>query len=99
MEWLERYKAGEYAAVWAEMQALGVEISKRAYSKAAEAVLRETMARARNNVLRLFAELPKLGYRFLGAPEPEPDYPLELRLEHALAYVRERGGVKYKANP
>ncbi|HMD70662.1 MAG TPA: hypothetical protein VKF41_04930 [Bryobacteraceae bacterium] len=98
--WNARYKAGEYTEVWAEMQALGAGIRKPARRKAADAVVRETMKRARGNVERLLAELPGLGYRFQGVPEPaEPDYPLELRIEHALEYVANRGGKQHKANP
>jgi hypothetical protein len=98
--WNARYKAGEYAEVWAEMEALGAGIRKPSRRKAADAVVRETMKRARTNVERLFAELSGLGYRFQGAPEPaEPDYPLELRIQHALDYVAKRGGKQYKANP
>jgi hypothetical protein len=98
--WRERYKAGDCAEVWAEMEALGADIRNPAHQKAAGAVLRETMERARSNVHRLFEELLSLGYRFQGAPEPtEPDYPLELRLDHALTYVEKYGGKKYKPNP
>ena len=97
--WIARYKSGEYVEVWAEMQSLGPDIRKPAHRKAADAVVRETMTRAHKNVLRLFEELLGLGYRFQGVSEPaEPDYPLELRLEHAVAYVKERGG-KYKSDP
>ena len=98
-DWLERYQGGEHDGVWAEMQSLGMAIRKTAYRKAADAVVRETIERARQNVQQLFAELRKLGYRFESPSEPaEPDLPLELRLEHALAYAREHGG-RMKSSP
>jgi hypothetical protein len=98
--WIERYQAGECAGIWAEMQALGGDIRTPAHRQAADAVVRETMDRARGNVERLFEELLGLGYRFQGAPEPaEPDYVLELRIQHALDYVARHGGRRYKANP
>jgi len=72
--WLQRYKVGEHAAVWEEMQLLGGDLSKPAYRRAADAVVRETMKRASANVQVLFQELLSLGYQFQGAPElVEPD--------------------------
>jgi hypothetical protein len=101
--WIERYKAGECAAVWAELESAagpaGAKI-RAADRKAAQLVARETMERSRSNVLALFDALLEIGYRFQGAPEPgEPDYPLELRIQGALEYVRVHGGRKYKADP
>jgi hypothetical protein len=97
--WLERYKAGECAAVWAEMESLGADLAKPGNAKAAAAVVRETMARAQQNVLTLFQELQSLGYRFAGAPPSKTDYPLELRLGAAVDYARKHNSKKYKANP
>jgi hypothetical protein len=99
-DWIERYRGGECAVVWEEMQALGQGIRKPAYRKAASAVVKETMQRARKNALTLLEALPTIGYRFAAAPEPAaPDYLLELRLQSALAYVRRHGGAKGRANP
>jgi len=98
-DWLKRYKAGESAPVWAEMEALGPEIAKPANSKAAAAVVKETMTRARKNVLILFDELQKLGYKFESSPPAETDFPLELRLEAAVEFVKRNGGPEYRANP
>jgi len=98
--WIERYKAGEHAEVWAEMQAMGDDILKPAHRKAAAPVTRETMNRASRNVNRLFEDLLSLGYRFQGTAEPgEPDYPLELRIEHAMEYAKTHGGPQYKKDP
>lgn len=99
-DWLERYQAGEHAQVWDEMQALGADIHNPASGGPAQKVVRETMTRAQQNVLRLLDELAGLGYRSAGLPEPpEPDYALELRIQNALEYVKTRGGRKYKSNP
>jgi hypothetical protein len=98
--WVERYKAGEYAEVWAEMQALGVDVRGPSHCEAAAAVVQETMDRAHTNVERLFSELLSLGYRFKGAPEfAEPDFPLELRIQNALNYVKKHGAKEDQANP
>lgn len=98
--WLDRYKAGEHSEVWSEMQSLGPDISLPVNRKAADKVVRETMKRAAGNVRVLFSELLSLGYKFQAVPEPDvPDYALELRIEHALAYAAKHGGSKYRSNP
>src|SRR5579871_5198933 len=90
-DWLNRYRDGECAGVWAEMEALGPAIRESKNRKAADRVVRETMERSRKNVLRLIEELLALGYRFQSGPEPdEPDHPLEIRIEHALEFARLR---------
>ena len=61
---LDRYQAGECAEVWAELVSLGPEVRKPAYSRAAVAVGRETMRRARFNVDLLIQRLDALGYTF-----------------------------------
>ncbi len=97
---MARYRGGEYAAVWDEMQALGPAIRKPANRKAAGAVVKETIQRARKNALALLEALPAIGYRIAATPEPaEPDYPLVLRIEGALEYVHRHGGPKGRANP
>jgi hypothetical protein len=99
-DWIARYRGGEYAVVWEEMQALGPAIRKPAHRKAASAVVKETMQRANRNAMALLVALPTIGYRFAAAPErAKPDYLLELRLEGALAYARRHGGSKGRANP
>jgi hypothetical protein len=98
--WIERYRAGDYAAVWAEMEALGSAIRKPANRKLAAPVVEETMERCRVNVMWLFEALPQIGYRFSGASSPpEPDYPLELRIAGALKYVEANGAKKYRKEP
>ena len=98
--WIERYRAGDCAAVWAEMEALGSAIRKPANRRFAAPVVEETMERCRCNVMWLFEALPQIGYRFSGALSPsEPDYPLELRITGALKYVEANGGKKYRKEP
>ena len=97
--WLDRYRGGECGEVWAEMESLGADLRKPAYRKESSAVVRETIGRANQNVLTLFAELLKLGYQFGGGESAEPDHPLEVRLEHALEYVKQHGTPKHKADP
>ena len=98
--WIEHYRAGKCAAVWDEMEALGSAIRKPANRKLAAPVVKETMDRCRRNIMWLFEALPQIGYRFSGAASPaEPDYPLELRIAGALAYVAANGGKKYSSDP
>jgi len=98
--WIERHRAGDCAAVWAEMEALGSAIRKPANRKLAAPVVEETMERCRGNVMWLFEALPQIGYRFSGGLPPSmPDYPLELRIAGALKYVEANGGKKYRKEP
>jgi hypothetical protein len=62
--YLERYRAGEYEAVWAELTALGPAVREAPLYVEAQAVARETMTRARSNVETLVERLKTLGYRF-----------------------------------
>ncbi len=82
------------------MDALGAALYEPKYRKSGEAVVTETMRRAQQNVSTLFAELLSLGYRFQSALEPsELDFPLKLRIDHALEFVQVRGNKKDNANP
>jgi hypothetical protein len=100
MTWIERYRAGQSTAVWAEMESLGSAIRKPANRKLAAPVVDETMERCRRNVMWLFEALPQIGYRFSSGLSPrEIDYPLELRIAGALKYVELRGGKKYRKEP
>jgi hypothetical protein len=62
---LERYQAGEHAAVWDELMSLGDAVRHEPYYKDAAAVANETMRRARHNVELLIQRLDAMGYRFL----------------------------------
>ncbi len=61
---LERYLAGEYEAVWAELVSLGPDVRNPQYLSEATAVARETMRRARHNVEFLIQRLDDMGYQF-----------------------------------
>ena len=75
---LSRYLAGEYEAVWAELRALGPAVRDEPIASDANAVARETMRRAKENVERIVARLGQIGYRFEIAPLstwiPNPDF-------------------------
>lgn len=64
MNFLERYKAGDRAAVWNEVLALGEGVRNEPYYADAWAVAVETMTRARHNVELLIRRLEVKGYRF-----------------------------------
>lgn len=62
--YLERYQAGEHAAVWEELIALGEGVRSEPYITDASAVAAATMRRARHNVETLIRRLDEKGYRF-----------------------------------
>jgi hypothetical protein len=61
---LDRYQAGECAAVWEDLVSLGPAARHELYLADAQAVARETMRRARRNVEMLIGKLEQLGYVF-----------------------------------
>lgn len=65
MTYLERYQAGEYEAVWAELLRLGDAVRQDPLYSDALAVAQETMRRVRHNVERLHRRLLALDYRFV----------------------------------
>lgn len=65
MEYLQRYKNGEYEAVWSELIALGADIrTNEIVYQDAQAVAVETMQRVQQNVVELLAQLRKMKYVF-----------------------------------
>ena len=62
---LDRYRAGEHAAVWEDLISLGPAVRHELYLDDATAVATETMKRARHNVDLLIQRLKAMGYRFL----------------------------------
>jgi hypothetical protein len=62
--WLNRYRAGEREAVWAEMISLGPDIRSKPYLEPAWSVAQETMRRARHNVETILQRLDQIGYEF-----------------------------------
>ncbi len=72
--YLERYMAGEYEQVWAELVALGPAVRDNSILPDAWAVAQETMRRARTNIERIVAHLKTMGYQFQDAqPFKPPD--------------------------
>ena len=69
MNYLERYRNGEYQQVWAELQALGPLVRQEPYYAQAQAVASETMRRVRRNCDRLVDRLQALGYVFGTFPD------------------------------
>lgn len=69
MNYLERYRNGEYEQVWNDLQALGPAIRQEPHSSQAQAVAMETMRRVRRNCERLIARLRTLGYAFGTFPD------------------------------
>ncbi len=61
----DRYQAGECAAVWADLVALDAGVRHELYLEDARAVARETMRRARKNVVTIIGRLEQLDYEFL----------------------------------
>ena len=69
-EWLERYRAGACAEVWAALTALGSTVREGAAAAHAESVAAETMSRVRTNVETLVERLRAAGYVFERREEP-----------------------------
>lgn len=65
---LERYVAGEHAAVWQDLVALGDAVRKRLVRAEAVAVAKETMRRVRANLLTIVQRMRDRGFDF-----DEPD--------------------------
>jgi hypothetical protein len=61
---LERYQAGDYLRVWADLEALGGAVRGERYFADAQAVANETMKRVRHNAEVVVARLESLGYQF-----------------------------------
>jgi len=62
--WLERYRAGDREAVWAELVALGPSVREPGVVDQAAEVAQETMARVQQNVEELYERLRTIGYEF-----------------------------------
>lgn len=82
--YVERYLAGEYEPVWAELQALGEAIREEPLYSDALAVARETMWRVRENLETLIPRLVAIGYQFgYGWVQPPASEPFGWRLREA----------------
>jgi len=62
MDYLERYRTGEYAQVWDDLQSLGETMREEPHYTQAREVAAETMRRVRRNCERLISNLCDLGY-------------------------------------
>ena len=69
MNYLERYRNGEHAQVWNDLQSLGPSIRQEPYATPAREVATETMRRVRRNCERLVSRLQTLGYVFGTFPD------------------------------
>lgn len=69
MNYLERYRSGEYEQVWNDLQALGPAVRREPHYTQAREVAAETMRRVRRNCERLVSRLRALGYVFGTFPD------------------------------
>jgi hypothetical protein len=74
MNYLERYRSGEYAQVWEELQALGPTVREESNYALAREVARETMRRVNRNCERIVSRLRASGYRFGMYPDGSSGY-------------------------
>jgi hypothetical protein len=84
--WLDRYVAGEHAAVWAEMVSAGPQVRAKPFAAPAWSVAQETMGRARHNVEQIIRRLDALNYRFIEPakrswPDGGDDAPITFSLQ------------------
>jgi hypothetical protein len=87
---VSRYQNGEFEGVWRDMVALGPDVRKEPYKKAAWAVAQETMRRTKQNIELLVERLQKLDYRFL---HEELVYSPCTKKEQKALKGMERGGL------
>src|SRR5262245_32984592 len=64
MNYLERYRNGEYERVWCELQSLGHAVREEPHYSAARKVATETMRRVRRDCKLIVSRLRDLGYVF-----------------------------------
>jgi hypothetical protein len=69
VNYLERYRSGEYEQVWNDLQALGPTVRREPHYSQAREVAAETMRRVRRNCERLVSRLRALGYVFGTFPD------------------------------
>jgi hypothetical protein len=69
MNYLERYRNGEYEQVWNDLHALGPTVRREPHYAQAREVAAETMRRVRWNCERLISRLHALGYTFGSFPD------------------------------
>jgi len=69
MNYLERYRNGEFEQVWNELQALGPAVRRELNFTQARDVAAETMRRVERNCERIVSRLRNLGYNFGTYPD------------------------------
>ena len=74
MNYLERYRGGEYEQVWSDLQALGPAVREEPHYSQAREVAAETMRRVRRNCELLVSRLRALGYVFGTYPDGSTGY-------------------------
>ena len=74
MNYLERYRNGEYVQVWDELRALGPAVRKEPHYSQARDVAAETMRRVRRNCELLVDRLNSMGYVFGTYPDGSTGY-------------------------
>jgi hypothetical protein len=74
MNYLERYKNGEYQQVWEELLALGPKVRQEPHFSQAWAVAEETMRRVQRNCALIVSRLEEEGYTFGVYPDGSKDY-------------------------
>jgi len=93
MNYLERYRNGEYAQVWSELLALGAAVHEEQHFSQAQAVAAETMGRVGRNCERLVERLESQGYVFGTYPDGSKRYystdPLTPPSEEFLSFMEE----------
>lgn len=93
MDYLSRYRTGEYEQVWNELQALGPAVRKEPRYSAAREVADETMRRVGRNCELIISRLRAMGYKFGTYPDGSSGYytagPLVVPPAETLAGVAE----------
>jgi hypothetical protein len=74
MNYLERYRNGEYERVWGELQSLGPAVREEPYYSAARKVATETMRRVRRDCELIVSRLRDLEYVFGVYPDGSTGY-------------------------
>lgn len=99
MNYLKRYRNGEYKQVWNEMTALGPAVRQKRYYSQACAVATETMRRVRGNCELLVSRLRDAGYILGTYPDgschrdpPEPLVSPSKKTRAAIAEFEEQNG-------
>jgi hypothetical protein len=74
MNYLERYRNGEYERVWDELQSLGSAVRQESHYSSARDVATETMRRVRHNCDLIISRLRALGHVFGTYPDGSSYY-------------------------